>query len=38
MYELVNDKEAESLNYDNLVVELSSRIKEKDTIIENLRS
>ena len=38
MNDLVNDKEVDNLNYDNLVIELNSRIKEKEQVIEDLRS
>jgi hypothetical protein len=37
MDELINDKEVESINYDNLMIDLHGKMKEKELVIEELR-
>jgi hypothetical protein len=34
MNNIISDKEVENINYDNMLIELNNRLKEKDMLIE----
>jgi len=37
MNNIISDKEVECINYDNMLIELNNRLKEKDMLIEELK-